>query len=134
MFAACLLLVIAILGGTLLTFLFDHSAPRAARLCMGASIGLALMATVGFLLALVLGLGSATIILSAAILLLPLLLLVNREQRALIVKALFPPPSAARKSSVAGIAYLSFYFAIAIFLAMVFNFAVFWSPYGVCRV
>jgi len=82
MFAACLLLLIAILAGTLLTFLFDRNAPRAARLCMGAAIGLALMATVGFLLALVLGLGTATIILSAGILLLPGLLLISPERRA----------------------------------------------------
>ena len=113
MFAACLLLVIAILGGTILTFLFDRNVPRGARLCMGATIGMALMATVGFLLALVLGLGTATIILSAVILLLPLLLLVKRERRALIVNALFSPASAARKSSIAGIGHLAFYLAIA---------------------
>jgi len=77
MFAACLLLAIAIFGGTLLTFLFDRNAPRGARLCMGACIGMVLMATVGFLLALVLGLGAASITLSAVILLLPGLLLVN---------------------------------------------------------
>ena len=71
MFAASLLLAIAILGGTLLTFLFDRNAPRGARLCMGATIGMALMATVGFLLALLMGLGTPTIIISAVILLLP---------------------------------------------------------------
>jgi len=88
MFAACLLLAIAILGGTLLTFLFDRSAPRGARLCMGACIGMALMATVGFLLALVLGMGAATLLLSSLILLLPLLLLVNRHRRAVILNTL----------------------------------------------
>jgi len=131
MFAACFLLIIAILGGTLLTFLFDRSAPRGARLCMGASIGMALMATVGFLLALVLGLGAATLILSAVLLLLPLLLLVNRERRTLIVNALRSPASASQKSSVAGIGYLAFYLAIAILLAMVFNRAVFERPNGI---
>ena len=79
MLAACLLLIAAITGGTLLTFLFDRRAPRAARLCMGACIGLALLATLGFLLALVFGLGPATIVLSAVILLLPLLLLLHGE-------------------------------------------------------
>jgi hypothetical protein len=132
MFAACLLLIIAIVGGTLLTFLFDRSAPRGARLCMGASIGLVLMATVGFLLALVLGLGTSTIsILSAVLLLLPLLLLVNRGRRASILNALRPPASATRKSSIAGIGYLTFYLAIAILLAMVFNRAVFERPDGI---
>jgi hypothetical protein len=131
MFAACLLLAIAILGGTLLTFLFDRNAPRAARLCMGASIGMALMATVGFLLALVLDLGTATLIYSAVILLLPLLLLVNPERRALIVNALRSSASAGRKSSTAGIGYLTFYLAIAILLAVVFNRAVFERPDGI---
>jgi hypothetical protein len=131
MFAACLLLLIAILGGTLLTFLFDRNAPQGARLCMGASIGLALMATVGFLLALVLGFGTATIILSAALLLLPLLLLVNRERRGMILNGLRSPASAGQRSSVAGIGYLAFYLAIAILLAMVFNRAVFERPDGI---
>ena len=131
MFVACLLLIIAIIGGTLLTFLFDHTASRAARLCMGASIGLALMATVGFLLALVLGLGAATIILSSVILLAPLLLLVNPRRRALILYLLRPSPSAVRESSAGGIGYLVFYLAIAILLAMVFGRAVFERPDGI---
>jgi hypothetical protein len=131
MFAACLLLAIAILGGTLLTFLFDRNAPRSARLCMGATIGMALTATVGFLLALVLGLGAATLLLSAFILLLPLLLLVNRHRRAVILNTLRSPTSAAQKSNVAGIGYLAFYLAIAILLAMVFNRAVFERADGI---
>ncbi|HET9165379.1 MAG TPA: hypothetical protein VFP11_05240, partial [Candidatus Angelobacter sp.] len=105
--------------------------PRGARLCMGATIGMALMATVGFLLALVLGLGAATLLLSAVILLLPGLLLVNRERRAVILNALRPSPSAARKSSIAGIGYLVFYLGIAILLAMVFNRAVFERSDGI---
>jgi len=131
MFGACLLLAIAILGGTLLTFLFDRSAPRGARLCMGACIGMALMATVGFLLASVLGLGAATIVLSSVLLLLPLLLLLNRERRALILYLLRPSPSSARESSTGGIGYLAFYLAIAILLAMVFNRAVFERSDGI---
>jgi hypothetical protein len=131
MFAACLLLVIAILGGTLLTFLFDRNAPRGARLCMGACIGMALMATVGFLLALVLGLGAASITLSAVILLLPGLLLINPERRAVILNAMRSPTSSTQKSSAAGIGYLAFYLAIAILLAMVFNRAVFERADGI---
>ena len=131
MFAACLLLAIAILGGTLLTFLFDRSAPRGARLCMGACIGMALMATVGFLLALVLGLGAASLTLSAVILLLPGLLLVSPERRALILNAMRSPISSAQKSSAAGVGYLAFYLAIAILLAMVFNRAVFERADGI---
>jgi hypothetical protein len=130
MFVACLLLIVAITGGTVLTFLFDRTAPRAARLCMGAALGMALMATIGFLLALVLGLGPATIILTSVLLLLPLLLLVNYERRALIRNSLHSQTSATG-SSAAGIGYLVFYLAIAILLAMVFGRAVFERPDGI---
>ena len=98
---------------------------------MGTSIGMALMATVGFLLALVLGMGAVTIILSAVLLLLPSLLLVNGERREIILNALRSPVSAEQKSSVAGIGYLAFYLAIAILLGMVFNRAVFERPDGI---
>ncbi|HEV8494074.1 MAG TPA: hypothetical protein VGR76_17470, partial [Candidatus Angelobacter sp.] len=130
MLLAILLLICAITGGTLLTFLFDRSTPRAARLCMGACIGLALMATIGFLLALVFDLGAITIILSALLLLLPWLLLLNDGYRLVILNALRPstPPTA---SSAGGIGYLAFYLAIAILLGMVFSRAVFERPDGI---
>jgi hypothetical protein len=130
MLLAILLLIFAIAGGTLLTFLFDRSASRAARLCMGACIGLALMATAGFLLALLFGLGATTIILSALLLLLPLLLLLNDALRAAVLAALRPKPSPAGPSA-SGIGYLAFYLAIAMLLAMVFSRAAFERPDGI---
>lgn len=129
MLLAILLLMIAITGGTLLTFLFDRGAPRAARLCMGASIGLALMSTVGFLLALVFGLGATAVILTALLLLLPLLLLLEGERRAAVLAALRPNASPA--TGAGGIGYLAFYLAIAILLAMVFSRAVFERSDGI---
>jgi hypothetical protein len=130
MLLAILLLIFAIIGGTLLTFLFDRGAPRAARLCMGACIGLALMATAGFLLALVFGLGATTIILTALLLLTPLLLLLNGELRVVILAALRPTPSPAG-GSAGSVGYLAFYLAIAILLAMVFSRAFFERPDGI---
>src|SRR5882724_9930404 len=127
MFAACLLLIVAIIGGTLLTFLFDRSAPLAARLCMGASIGLALMATVGFLLSLCFGLGTAAIILTTLIMLLPTALLINGERRTLILSGLRSPVSTEGKR----IGYLIFYLAMAILLAMVFGRAAFERTDGI---
>ncbi|HEY1938232.1 MAG TPA: hypothetical protein VGJ33_09890 [Candidatus Angelobacter sp.] len=130
MFFACLLLFIAIIGGTLLTFLFDRSAPRAARLCMGACIGMAVMAFVGYLLSLLLGLGPATLILTGLILLLPALLFLDKGHRTTILSTLYP--SAPRSgSSGASIGYLVFYLAIAILLGMVFGRAVFERPTGI---
>src|SRR5579864_8992494 len=108
MVIACLLLLIAIIGGTLLTFLFDRTAPRASRICMGASIGLALMATVGYLLALAFGLGIATLVLSCIVLLLPALLLINSDRRALVLNNLRSPSSKA-----GSVGYLAFYLALA---------------------
>jgi hypothetical protein len=122
MVIACLLLMVAVLGGTLLTFLFDRTAPRAARLCMGAAIGLALMATIGFLLALCLGLGAATLILSAIVLLLPLLLLLNDDRRALILSSLRSPTAGAKGGNLG---YLIFYLALTILLGVVFGRAAF---------
>jgi hypothetical protein len=130
MLLAILLLICAITGGTLLTFLFDRGTPRAARLCMGACIGLALMATLGFLLALVFGLGATTIVLTALLLLLPLLLLLNGGYRVVILSAL-RPSATSKAGSAGGIGYLAFYLAIAILLAMVFSRAVFERPDGI---
>jgi hypothetical protein len=126
MFIACLLLIAAATGGTLLTFLFDRTAPRAARLCMGAAIGLALMATVGFLLALCFGLTAITLALSAVALLLPALLLINDDRRASILSNLRGP--AAKSGSVG---YLIFYLALAILLGMVFGRAAFEHTDGI---
>ncbi len=130
MLLAILLLICAITGGTLLTFLFDRSTPHAARLCMGAAIGLASMATLSFLLALVFGLGATTIILTALLLLLPCLLLLKGDYRVVILAAL-RPSATPRASSAGGIGYLAFYLAIAILLGMVFSRAVFERPDGI---
>jgi len=130
MLLAILLLICAITGGTLLTFLFDRSTPRGARLCMGACIGLALMATIGFLLALVFGLGATIILLTALLLLLPCLLLLSDDYRVAILSTLRPSASLTA-SSAASIGYLAFYLAIAILLSMVFSRAVFERTDGI---
>src|SRR5260221_6083895 len=131
MFAACLLLVSAIIGGTLLTFLFDRSAPRAARICMGASLGPALLACVGFVFALWLGLNAASIALSAAVLLLPFLLLLSSGYRAQVIAQFAPRVRAPSQSSGSKVGYLFFYVIIAVILGMVFSRAVFERPDGI---
>jgi len=131
MFAACLLLVSAIIGGTLLTFLFDRSAPRAARICMGASLGPALLASVGFVFALWLGLNAASIALSAAVLLLPFLLLLSSGYRAQVIAQFAPRVRASSQSSGSKVGYLFFYVIIAVILGMVFSRAVFERADGI---
>jgi hypothetical protein len=135
MLASSLLLAVAIAGGTMLTFLFDHSAPRAARICMGACLGLALQASLGFLLALGLGLGAAAIGLSAGLLLLPLLLVLHGGYRARVMAQLqtpspaAPPRKARRERGQTG--YWIFYLAVAVLLGLIFNRAAYERPEGI---
>src|SRR5947209_14704646 len=90
--AACLLLAIAVTGGTMLTFLFDQGAPRAARICMGACLGLPLLTGIGFVCALWMGLNAASIAISAATMFLPFLLLVNATYRSRVLAQFWPGP------------------------------------------
>src|SRR5215813_167166 len=97
MLAACLLLANAAIGGTMLTFLFDYNAPRAARLCMGACLGMALLAGLGFVFALWMGLNAASIATSAALMLSPLLLLINTTFRSRVVSQFWTSRRSSRK-------------------------------------
>ena len=67
MFLACALLIIATLSGVLLTFLFDRAAPLSARLCLGAPIGLTILAWTGFIFSLVFGMSAASIALASVV-------------------------------------------------------------------
>jgi hypothetical protein len=136
MLLACLLLAIAVLGGTTLTFLFEQSAPRAARLALGASIGLPLLAGFGFLFSLWLGLNAWSVFLSGAVMLLPFLLLVQPAYRSRVLaqwglRSQTASSRRAAKSGGSNIGYVVFYVAIAVMLGLVFNRAVFERPDGI---
>jgi hypothetical protein len=135
MLAACFLLVIATVSGALLTFLYDRAAPLPARLCMGASTGLALMTAIGFLLALWLGMGAACIGLTAAVMLLPLLLLLRQTYRELVAGEIRPAATTAaealRHPNSRTMAYVLFYGAMAILLGMVFGRAAYENSEGI---
>jgi hypothetical protein len=134
MLAASLLLVIATLSGTLLSFSYDRSVPVAARLCMGAATGLALLATIGFLFALWLGLTPATVLLSVAGLGLPFLITLRHGRREQIWgdarAALQKAATAARRPDRTTIIYVVFYCAVAVLLSAVFARAVYQTPDG----
>jgi hypothetical protein len=135
MLAALLLLLIATASGTLLTFVYDRSAPMAARLCMGASTGLVLMAAIGFLLALTrLGLSAASIGLTAAIMLLPFLLLSRKRFREAAAAGMAAAPkttdSANPRPALRKAAYVAFYACFAILFAIVFVQAAYKTPEG----
>ncbi|HKR95653.1 MAG TPA: hypothetical protein VJW55_09840, partial [Candidatus Angelobacter sp.] len=141
MLAACLLLACAIIGGTLLTFWFDIGTPRAARICLGACLGLPLLSSVGYAISLWFGLGPASIAISAVVMLLPLLLLLSAERRERILSffggssfgrsSLERSSRGARRSSGVNLGYVFFYVAVAILLGLFFNRAVFEMPEGI---
>ena len=135
MFVASVLLIIAIFSGTLLTFLFDRTAPFSARLWMGACIGLAILAWTGFLFSLALGMSAASLALATASTCLPALLLLRRDFRKMYANsariASQRVGSALRSRDRATIASVIFYFAIAILLGLVFGRAAFEKSGGI---
>jgi hypothetical protein len=77
------LALIAIAGGTLLTYLYDEGAPLVSRLCAGACIGFAAYGLSAFFFASLIGLlAPAALVLAALTLALPLLLLLKPARRA----------------------------------------------------
>ena len=135
MLASCLLLVLATLSGTLLTYLFERSAPMPARVAMGVCLGLALLAGAAYLLALAFGLGATSIALSVAILLLPFLLLLHSRYRKVITQSveagLESAASLLRTPDRRKIAYIVFYCALTVLLGMMFGRAVYHTPQGI---
>jgi hypothetical protein len=135
MVAASLLILIAAVSGMLLTYLYDRSAPFAARLCMGVATGLPLLAVTGFVLALGLGLTVASIALAALILLTPCLLLLRREIRERVGfqvhEATHAIATAMRRPNRRTIVYCAFYCSLAILLSAVFSRAAYQTPYGI---
>jgi hypothetical protein len=127
--------MIAAASGTLLTFLYDRSAPFAARLCMGVATGLPLLAAIGFVLALGIGLGPASIGLAAVLALAPWLLLLRTEFRDRVnfqVRAAADVVmSSMRRPSRTTIIYVAFYCFLAILLSAVFSRAAYQTSYGI---
>ncbi|MBZ5533490.1 MAG: hypothetical protein LAO20_18835 [Acidobacteriia bacterium] len=135
MLPACLLLIIAVASGTLLTFLYDRTAPLPARVCMGAATGVALLAMEGFLLALLLGLNGTSVAIAAGAQLLPALLLVRPAYRELVRSAITTTSQSAREAfrqrPYATQGYVLFYCAIAVVLGLVFSAGAYESPQGI---
>ena len=71
----------AIVGGTLLTYVYDENVPVAVRVCTGAPLGFVGLGLVGLICASVLGLTSLTLALTTLITLSPLLLLTRQRLR-----------------------------------------------------
>src|SRR6185312_10131944 len=135
MLVACLFIIVVLVSGTLLTFLFDPNAPFPARLCMGVMIGMAIGSMAGYLLACWLGLGAASLWLSTAILLLPVLLLLRPGYKRQIAGEMARARQSAavilRKPGRRQLACIIFYAALAVLLCALFSFSVYQTPDGI---
>ncbi|HKC62160.1 MAG TPA: hypothetical protein VKB86_00915 [Pyrinomonadaceae bacterium] len=135
MFLALALALIAILGGALVTYLFDEGAPLIARLCSGACIGFAALGLIGFILASFLGFNYLVLILSAIILASPLLVLRDRNRgeqvRADVHDAIRSVRRAILHPSRRTNVYILFYAVVALLLWAVFDRAMIELPDGI---
>src|SRR5829696_4805925 len=75
MIASLLLALLVTLSGTVATYLYDENASLGARLCAGATLGLAALGLVSFVVASFIGLTDAAVLFSVAICCSPLALL-----------------------------------------------------------
>jgi hypothetical protein len=131
---ALLLGLAAIAGATLLTYLYDRDAPLWPRLCAGVCLGFALLGSVGFALASLLGMNAATLALAGLICASPLLLLLRGDVRARVIvnlrdggRALRSALTLSRKGSAGT---LAFYAATALLFWFVFAHAMYVTGEG----
>src|SRR5437660_1063081 len=135
MFISLALSLIAIASGALLTYTWDEDAPLASRLCTGACIGFALLGLIGFVLALLIGLTTTTLVVTALLLATPALLLRNPEIRAQIDQDLQATTKAFSRATTRpdrwAFIYFLFYAVVAIVMWLVFARAMFEKPDGI---
>jgi hypothetical protein len=135
MFAACLLLAVAVLSGTLLTLLYDNSAPLAARLAMGAATGLPLLAAIAYLFTIWLGPTSVSSAFAVAVIALPAALLFRRSYRQRIASQIGETTQglaeALRRPNRLAITYAVFYLGVALLLGWFFSFAMYENAQGI---
>ncbi len=135
MYISLALSLIAIASGALLTYTWDEDAPLASRLCTGACIGFALLGLIGFALALVIGLSSTSLLVTALLMATPGLLLRNPQIRAQIDQDLATATRAISRATTTpdrwAFIYFLFYAVVAIVMWLVFSRAIFEKPDGI---
>jgi hypothetical protein len=77
MIVSITLLLLVVLSGTIATYLYDATSSLAARACAGACLGITALSLIGFLLALVFGLTTLTVLIAALICSIPIFLLLR---------------------------------------------------------
>jgi hypothetical protein len=126
---------IAVASGALLTYTWDEDAPLASRLCTGACIGFALLGLIGFVLALMIGMTSATLAVTALLLATPALLLKDSKRRAEIRtdidRAIRAISRATTRPDRWAFIYFLFYAGVVIVMWLVFSRAILEKPDGI---
>jgi hypothetical protein len=129
---ALLLGLAAIAGATLLTYLYDRDAPLWPRLCAGVCLGFALLGSIGFALASLLGMNASALALAGLVCASPLLLLLRGDVRARVfanvregVRALRSALTLSRRGSAGT---LAFYAAAALVFWLVYARAMYVTP------
>src|SRR5260221_1876361 len=135
MYISLALSLVAIASGALLTYTWDEDAPLASRLCTGACIGFALLGLTGFALALVIGLSSTSLLVTALLMATPGLLLRNPQIRAQIDQDLATATRAISRATTSPDRWAFIYFlfdaVVAIVMWLVFSRAIFEKPDGI---
>lgn len=128
MFASLLLALLVTLSGTIATYLYDEDASFGARLCAGATLGLAALGLVSFVVASFIGLSGIAIVFSAAICASPLALLADRTYSQRLRQDLDSVAKSARRlvlqPDATSVGYFLFYLAASVVLLKVFSRAV----------
>ncbi|MEO8436666.1 MAG: hypothetical protein ABI596_17340 [Pyrinomonadaceae bacterium] len=135
MIFALALSLIATTGGALATYLYDEDAPLASRLCSGACIGFAALGLIGFITASFLGLGPASLLLSAIVAGSPYALLINKQRRAEVRNDIAGTARQARRALLHPdgwtIIYVLFYAVVVVVMWFAFTRAMFERPDGI---
>jgi hypothetical protein len=129
------LTLIASIGGTLLTYLYDRDAPFGARLCSGCCTGLAALGLIGFIFASFVGLTPVALLLSSAVVASPVILLAKPRFRSIVTADLLSSKAAVRRAilhpQISSISYFIFYASISVLLYFVFDRAMVETPEGI---
>ncbi|HXW92781.1 MAG TPA: hypothetical protein VEK33_19690 [Terriglobales bacterium] len=121
-------------AGLLWTYVYSPGMPLAARLCAGACTGFAGVATIGFILALWLGLNRSLLWISSGVIVFPsflVLLQYRAEIRREFAETAQAIRQATRGSRRTTAAYVAFYAAVALVVGLVFAKVMFHRPDGI---
>jgi hypothetical protein len=127
--------LLAIASGALLTYTWDEDAPLASRVCTGACVGFAILGLIGFVLSLMIGLTTLTLVVTVLLLATPVFLLRNSQRRreinADINRAIRAISRATSEPDRWVFIYFLFYAVVAVLMWLIFSRAMLEKPDGI---